>query len=195
MLAVVAFVRFLHIQRRHVGFKGLAIYLKVAHTLLVKAVAGQPIKSVFPSLGTNVATTRSGIPKIIPKGHRKAIGKGDYRVVRFWSSLLSLYRVITFLGKPKISTITSPGASFSLPKYQSFIKLFFLRLGSVDPNLKIGLINPWWPRKIITKSGPGVRPSLHSKISFQKFSGKFVPVNSTSAMIYTLLALANDTVL
>lgn len=83
VLAVVSFVKFVAHTRKHRGFKGLALYLKVSHTVLIKAVAGTPIRGVFSSLGTCVSVTSSGYPRVIPSAHRKAILNGDMRVVRF----------------------------------------------------------------------------------------------------------------
>jgi len=191
VLAVVSFVKFIVHMRKHRGFKGLALYLKVSHTVFIKAVAGTPIKGVFSSLGTCVSVTRSGYPKIIPSAHRKALMKGDMRVVRFWSTLFSLYRVLAFRGALNLGTITKAGVSFDLPKFASFIPIFFTRYISAIGDLERKLVEP--RPKIITKSGPGTVALDKKKLA--KFMGKFIPMNSTAAMFYTLLALERNPVL
>jgi len=81
-LAAFAFAKFALRLRRQSGFKGLAIYLKVSATCLIKAVAGSPIKGVASSLGHRVAVTKSGLPKLIPQVQRKMILAGDGRAIR-----------------------------------------------------------------------------------------------------------------
>jgi len=83
VLAVISFVKFIVHMRKHRGLKGLALYLKVSHTVFIKAVAGTPIKGVFSALGTCVSVTNSGYPRVIPSAHRIALARGDMRVVRF----------------------------------------------------------------------------------------------------------------
>lgn len=82
-LGTVAFCKFaLHLKSKS-GLKGLAVYLKVSSTCLIKYVAGAPIKGVASSLGSRVGLTGSGIPTMIPSNHRKAIRRGDHRVTKF----------------------------------------------------------------------------------------------------------------
>jgi hypothetical protein len=183
ILGLLAFARFALRMLRNSGSKGLAIYLKTCHTLLVKSVAGSPIKGVASSLGHRVAVTSGGLPTMIPSVHRKAIRRGDTNVIRFWSSLFSIYRVLDYFGRPKISTITSPGKSFKMKKYADFIPVFFAWLAPRDISFNV----PRAQLVLITKSGPGV-VSQHIKA----FGGKFRPANSTSALIYQAAALAED---
>jgi len=63
------------------GFKGLAITLKVMSTMVIKAIALKPIDG--NSLGMRVASSGGGLPKLIPSVHRRAIRRGDVRVIRF----------------------------------------------------------------------------------------------------------------
>jgi len=100
----------------------------VSHTVLIKAVAGTPIKGVTESLGHRVAVTRTGIPKMIPRVHRRYILRGDMRYVRFWSSVFSIYRVLDFLGKPNLRTITQPGTWSDKQPFKDFVLIFFTRL-------------------------------------------------------------------
>lgn len=83
ILGLVSFVRFVLKTKSHMGLRGLSITLKVAHTLLVKAVArGKPVRAMS-DLGHRVATTGRGIPTLIPVIHRKAISRGNKSVIRF----------------------------------------------------------------------------------------------------------------
>lgn len=79
ILAFVAFARYCFSVKKHQGLKGLAITLKVSHTILVKHCAGAPIKGVASSLGHRVRTS-GGLPFCIPKVHRREItrGSGNY---------------------------------------------------------------------------------------------------------------------
>lgn len=128
VLGTIAFAKFALKLKSHSGFKGLAITLKVAHTLIVKSVAGQPIKDVASSLGHRVGTDSHGIPRFIPLVHRRLIHRGDGKIIQFYSSLCSLYRVLDFRGKIKLSTITQPGPTYDLQPYIDFISVFFHRL-------------------------------------------------------------------
>jgi len=124
----VAFARFCLRIKGHSGYKGLAIYLKVCSITLMRYSGGQPSRSVAELLGSRVALTSSGIPKIIPRYHRKEIRKGNLQVIRFWLTLFGVYRIIDFKGNPKISTITDPGVNYDVDPFISFIPNFFHKL-------------------------------------------------------------------
>lgn len=109
ILAIIAFARVARPMVRNQGFKGFAVYSKACQTLLIKSVAGSPIKSVFEAFKVNVSITRDGLPKLIPKNHRIRIRRGDVNIIRFWSSLFSIFRIVEYLGKPNLKTITRPG--------------------------------------------------------------------------------------
>lgn len=183
VLGTVAFCSFALRLKRTSGFKGLAIYLKVSSTCLIKYVAGAPVKGVASSLGHRVALTGSGIPTMINANHRKAIRRGDTRVIRFWLSLMSLYRVIDFLGKPKLSTITRPGVDLDFGRYLEFIPTFF-KLMSNKGFLPEKVEVPSWEPKLITKAGPG---SVSGKKQPKMHAG-----NTTSAMVYQAVAFHNQ---
>lgn len=183
ILGFVAFARFALRLKAISGFKGLAITLKVSHTILVKRLAGAKIKGVASSLGHRVAMTRSGLPKWFPKGIRKAILKGDLRTARVWLTLCSLYRVLPYLGKPKISTITQAGVVFDQIPYIDFIPVFISRLQTRGwlPEEK-----PKWEPRLITKAGPGsVGPDIKRQPPLKAY-------NSTAAMIFQALAFHTD---
>jgi len=171
VLGSLAFAKFVLNTRKHSGLKGLAIVLKVSHTALVKKVAGQPLRGTASSLGHRVGLTRSGLPRWFPKGVRKAILRGDTRMVQVWSSYLSSYRVLDYKGKLNLSTITSEGRDWDVIKYIDFIPRFFAML----PNFAKAEVEAWEPR-LITKSGPGA-------VSVDAKHQPIVPMYSTTAAL------------
>jgi hypothetical protein len=179
VLGSFAFARFALRLKSKSGFKGLAITLKVSHTLLVKKLAGSPIKGVASSLGHRVGITRSGLPRWFPKGVRVQILKGDLRVARVWLTLCNFYRVLEYLGKPKIKTITEPGRTFNTVPYLEFVSIFHHKLiarGWV-PNTDL----KWEPR-LITKAGPGsVGPLIKRQPPIKAY-------NSTGAIAFQAIA-------
>lgn len=190
ILSFVAFSRFALPMVKSSGFKGLALYLKVCNTLLVKAIAGSPVKGVFTSLGHRVSVTRSGIPKCIPRIHRREILANNVFIIRFWLSLFSIYRVLDFFGKPNLSTITKPGLSFDMSCYETFVPEFMKWLSSFH---KIRIQEPTYNISYIQKSGPGVLS--HKKVGKSTFKGVIKPVNTTAALLTQLLALKSDPIL
>jgi hypothetical protein len=78
-------------------------------------------------LGTRVARNGRGLPrKWIPLIHRKALLRGDPKVFRLYMTLFGLYRVLSFPGKLKWDTITTPshGANWYLPDFSIFLGTF-----------------------------------------------------------------------
>lgn len=94
------------------GPRGAAMHLKAAHVLLMQGSARMRLPSSW-SLGTNVARTRAGLPRIVSASSRAAIRGGDKKILKLWLTLLSFYRVLEFPGKLSTSTITLPGAEIS----------------------------------------------------------------------------------
>lgn len=155
VLGSVAFAKYCISLKSHSGLKGLAISLKVSSTVIIKWRAGSPIKGTAGSLGHRIGLTRSGLPKWVPSAHRKAMLKGDLRVVRFWLSLCSLYRVIDFLGKPNLRTITSPGVCYNYMDMLKFVHTFFFMLRARSWISESSVQLKAWEPRLITKSGPG----------------------------------------
>jgi len=83
ILAIVSFVRYTLKIKNYSGLKGLAIYLKTAHIVLVRYVAGRPVKGVATAFKTRVGITGKGIPRIIPAVMRADIDRGDAYVIKF----------------------------------------------------------------------------------------------------------------
>jgi hypothetical protein len=90
------------------GSKGTAKYLKACYVLLQQSAGGFRIPAPW-DLGCNVARTRKGVPRMINPQQRLLVIKGDVPTIRFWLSLLGLYRVIEFKGALKLKTIYAPG--------------------------------------------------------------------------------------
>nr|QDH91427.1 MAG: RNA-dependent RNA polymerase [Mitovirus sp.] len=107
------------------GLRFLVIYLKTQFVNLQQSIAGHPLRDLTP-LGARVSRRGGGIPSCIPILHRMWIRKGSHFHVRLWLSLFSLYRVIEFPGRLKLSTITDPFRgtglySETLSSFSSFV--------------------------------------------------------------------------
>jgi hypothetical protein len=107
------------------GTPGVVKYLKACSVLLQQAIGGHKLYDCG-QLGPRVSRTKSGLPRIIPLLHRKEIRNGNVKVIRTWLTLFSLYRVLEFPGKLKLSTITDPGKDISglLKEIQAFMPVF-----------------------------------------------------------------------
>jgi len=84
-------------------------YLKASQLSLQKAIAGTPVSSLRqlePALPL-ARVTANGLPKWIPIRDRRLITvNGSPSVIRWYLTLLSVYRVIYIPGVLKLSTIT-----------------------------------------------------------------------------------------
>jgi hypothetical protein len=84
-------------------------WLKAVHVSLQKELGRDRVKTLRmfePDIPLPRLT--NGLPRIIPPYDRMLIRKGDPRVIRFWSSLFNLYRILKIPGVLKLQTITSP---------------------------------------------------------------------------------------
>lgn len=106
------FAKFCSKMYRNRGPKGLALYLKACCVITQQVAGGMQVKAPWV-LGANVSRTKSGVPRVVPHGHRQSILAGDVGVIRLWLSLFGLYRVIEFKGALKLKTITNPGKDIS----------------------------------------------------------------------------------
>lgn len=107
---------------KHEGFKGLVLHLKTSHVLIQQAVAGYKIEDQNP-LKRRVTRSRSGLPKWLPATQRRLLINQDLVTVRFWTSLVSIYRIIDYPGSPDISSITDSGLKdfWSLPSREVYL--------------------------------------------------------------------------
>lgn len=99
-IATFLFVKWL-CERRSGGLLFLSLYLKAASTILMKwygegpTSLGRPAFYPFP-----ISLCRDGLPTIIPIFHRWIIRRRDVRaarLVKFYLSLFSVYRLIRIL--------------------------------------------------------------------------------------------------
>ena len=147
------FARFCSNMHRTRGPKGLALYLKACCTIVQQVAGGMQVKSPWV-LGANIARTKSGIPRLIPHGHRQSLLAGDVGVIRLWLSLLGLYRVIEFKGALKLKTITEPGKEISQIR-REFSKFWGDFLDSLEIHTsKVSRIDP--SRDLDPKSLPPI---------------------------------------
>jgi len=111
---------------RAMGSKGTAIYLKACYVLTQHAAGGMRDLSPW-ALGANVSRTRRGLPRLINPQQRSLIIKGEVAPVRFWLTLLSLYRVLEFKGTLKLATITKPGIDISgfMTDWSRWVPVFY----------------------------------------------------------------------
>lgn len=186
--AVAYFVRFAMRMYQSRGSQGLALYLKAANLMLIRATSGRPLHDSRLAGGA-VSSTNGGLPRVICAAHRLRIKGGDKSVIRFWLGLFTLYRVLPFRGKLSLDTITNPGVELSddlIWEYKAFLKVFwtYLKKLGVRPLrselTRLDLLSPgnriqreksyWWfpslegTRKVLMKSGPGARVTAGSSV-------------------------------
>jgi len=109
------------------GNQGLALYLKAANLLLIRATAGKKLTNSRLA-GAAVSVTEGGLPRIIVASHRLRIKGGDRSVIRFWLGLFTLYRVLPFRGRLSVESILKPGVELSnslIHSWKLFLTNFF----------------------------------------------------------------------
>jgi len=116
---------------RKQGVSGLVLYLKAAHTLLMQGVPGSELKATSRAIGrVAVATGGDNLPRVIPAFARGFIRRGDVSTIRFWLTMLGMYRILLIKPNYKFSTITDPGKLLErvfLKEWVYFIRSRFLR--------------------------------------------------------------------
>lgn len=99
------------------GVKSAVAWLKAGLVAIQKEL-GQDRLVTLHALTADLpwSKTAGGLPRIIPAAERHRIRRGDIRVIRFWTGLFNLYRVIQIPGVLKLQTITDPfkGSPLSL---------------------------------------------------------------------------------
>jgi hypothetical protein len=144
--------------RRHRGLKGLTLYLKTAFVVYQQSLGGQKLPNTASVSSTLVSRNNSGLPRIIPAHLRSMIRQEHLGMMRYVSSILNLYRDISYPGTPKLNTITAPftGDVEAMETLRPLIPYFlqaFLPRGD-DPKGSI----QWKGRRLflIWKAGPGM---------------------------------------
>jgi hypothetical protein len=139
--------------RKNSGTKFTVQYLKLANLLTIHYLSGNP-RTSGPEI--RVATS-FGLPLIIPKSLRDLISSGDRVVIRVVLAILSVFRVMSYKGSLKLSTITSPFTGVSttvsgLEVRRVWDRLFESRRGYTPPGPKF-LLN-------LKTAGPNYRVSI-----------------------------------
>jgi len=84
-------------------------WLKSCYVAIQKAQAGDNLPSLRAlEPGLPMPRLINGLPAFIKSQDRSAIKRGEVSIIRFWSSLFSLYRILKCSYKLKMSTITDP---------------------------------------------------------------------------------------
>jgi hypothetical protein len=110
-----------HLYKKN-GLTFLVKTLKACSTMLQQSVGGQRLSDLNP-LGLRIARTNSGLPRVIPRLHRREIRMGSIFYIRLWATLFGLYRVIDLPSKSlrvKLTTITTPSL-LTLPTLISWV--------------------------------------------------------------------------
>jgi len=132
--AIVVILRRFHYIYVNNGHKGLILYLKANAVLLQQSLGGHMIKDVSP-LGPRVSRTNVGIPRLVLRQDRIKFRSGDTRVMRFYLTMFSLYRILDMPSVMKLNSITSgfEGRYSGVGEILSFIPPFVvaLRLNNV----------------------------------------------------------------
>jgi len=94
---------------RHHGALYTCKWLKANHTAIQRFTSGQPYRTLR-EIEPGLPLTRliNGLPGFIGSMDRKEIRRGNPRTIRFWNTILSVYRVLDAPVKPKLNTITDP---------------------------------------------------------------------------------------
>jgi hypothetical protein len=170
MRSITVVIKKLALIRKSQGNRGLVIFTKALTVILMQSVAKHKIVSTRP-LGCAVSRTTVGLPRIIPAIHRDIIRRGgpmaDF-LVRFYMSIFSIYRAISFRPTLKISTIIKPGVAIPESLYKEFqaaIQGFFSAVKVSPVDFKSSLVDKL-EFSNLSKSSPsltGVFPSKKTK--------------------------------
>lgn len=133
------------------GIPGVVKRLKVMQVLTMQALAG-PKHASAQRVGIAIARASSGLPRLIPSLHRKAMCNGNTVLVRYWLTLFGLYRVLEMPGKAKFTTITDPSArqEWVLKEIERFMPEFLDRAPWGYREWRTWRIKPL----LLTTSGP-----------------------------------------
>lgn len=176
VIQVAYFAKWVENIVRTQGRTGLVKYLKVAHVQLMQGVPGSELKANCREIGkVAVATGGSGLPRVIPAYARNYIRKGDASTIRFWLTMLGMYRIVPCKGQLKLGSIVEPGASLSREfkaGWVHFVRNVFLRdLERIAcrklRNIKTDVLERPTPTAILTASSdkPGV-PRGHAGVDW-----------------------------
>jgi hypothetical protein len=126
--SLVLFAKFVYKLGNKQGNKGLVLTLKSCSVSLMQSVGGQ-VTEDMGTFGPRFSRTKGGLPRIIPRLDREKIRSGETRTIRLWLSLFSIYRLIEFAGKLKLTTITDPPKAFDLNQFIGLSEVYFRAFG------------------------------------------------------------------
>lgn len=139
------------------GITGTVKHLKVASVLLQQILSGYRLDDLTP-LGPRIARTKSGLPRFIPREQRAKLRNGDYIAMRFWLTLISVYRNLKCDGFVKLSTITSPSTATPQIKEISSLTYEFKKLFFVGKFNRHSYINNRWYGIGLYSKNAGINP-------------------------------------
>jgi len=127
------YLRFINKLHKHQGLPGVVKYLKVSGVYIQQVIAGHRLPDAA-SLGPKVRRCKTGLPSFIPIPHRINIRSGDPVVIRFWTTMCSIYRDIKYEGIVKFSSIINSSDNI-VPNYDKesrrFMNLFMKQHDSI----------------------------------------------------------------
>jgi len=138
------------------------MYLKEAHRLTMKAIAGQPDSSMMR------LAIRRGLPLIIPGRLRILIESGSTEAIRVTLTILSIYRILSCKPTLKLETITAPfkgvGKTLLLPEIlQAMYQLDYKTVNLIKNSSLLDTV----------KSGPNspiaIKGSILDAYAFQEY--------------------------
>jgi len=150
--AAVVFSRLLYKLWKSGGVRFAVLYCKSCSVFLMQYAGGMTRVADSGAHGARVSLTRKGLPRCIPVTHRKRIESGDTQVIKIWVSLFSIYRVLSYPGKPKLSTIVNPSSrplTIAFEKEWSSVVQWWTNLRPLD---SLDVIVP----AIISRSSPSL---------------------------------------
>jgi len=145
---LITFSKFLFKMSKHHGAGTTVKYLKASLLALQKAISKdriQSLRDIEPDLPLPRLTT-SRLPRIIPLADRRSIMSGNTFVIRYWSTLFSLYRVIRVPGKLKLGTIGEPYSgdehmlSWGIEKIKAYAMIQSFRFDKTLLSKEFGLL-------------------------------------------------------
>lgn len=130
---IYSFLKFCSTLAKQSGVKYLVLYLKASQVLLQQSVGGYIISDTR-LLKVAVSRSRSGLPRLIPARNRLLIVRGSRSEIRFWMTLLGLYRVLGFKSYADLSSILDPGKIIpgdAIIGFQRFVHNVFFQTASI----------------------------------------------------------------
>jgi len=152
-----------HIHKTQ-GMKGLVKYLKAMGVLIQQSIGGHILRDVGP-LGPRVGRNRRGLPRLIPSQDRAQIRAGNPKVIKFWLTLVNIYRVLDMPGRISTNSIVEPSKEDpSMGSERQALRSLLSDFASLVVRLsgKSRLHTRTLFPKIISKSSPGTAGPLIS---------------------------------